>query len=146
LIRSQTSNPFELGLGWAVDLRKSHFIGREALANESLHSPTWSIVGLEIDWHSLEDKYRRVGLVPQVVGRASRTAVPVYLDNRHIGHATSQVFSPILKKYIALASLDKRIASIGKQVDLEITVEHVRRLAQARVVKLPFFNPARKKA
>jgi glycine cleavage system aminomethyltransferase T len=101
---------------------------------------------LEIDWRSLESEYRRVDLVPQVVGRASRAAIPVYLDERHIGQATSQVFSPILKKYIAIASLENRFAYPGKKVNIEITVEHVRRNAQARVVKLPFFNPARKKA
>jgi aminomethyltransferase len=146
LVRSQTSSPFELGLGWTVDLQKKHFIGREDLMSESLRGSSWSIVGLEIDWQSLEDEFNRVGLVPQVVGRASRAAVPVYLEKRYIGHATSQAFSPILKKYIAIASLEKRFASIGKKVNLEITVEHVRRIAQARVVKLPFFNPVRKKA
>ena len=146
LIQSQKSSPFDLSLGWTVDLQKSRFVGREALVMESQQGTSWSIVGLEIDWRSLEDEYRRVDLVPQVVGRASRVATPVYLDKRHIGQATSQVFSPILKKYIAIACLENRFASPGKKVNLEITVEHVRRIAQARVVKLPFFNPVRKKS
>ena len=113
---------------------------------ESSRGHSWSIVGLEIDWLSLEDEFRRVDLVPQVVGRASRVATPVYLNKRHIGQATSQVFSPILKKYIAIASLESHFASPGNKVNLEITVEHIRRTAQARVVKLPFFNPTRKRA
>ena len=32
LIESQTSSPFELDLGWTVDLKKEHFVGRHALA------------------------------------------------------------------------------------------------------------------
>jgi len=146
LIQSQKSSPLELGLGWTVDLQKSQFVGREALVMESSRGHSWSIVGLEIDWLSLEDEFRRVDLVPQVVGRASRVATPVYLNKRHIGQATSQVFSPILKKYIAIASLESHFASPGNKVNLEITVEHIRRTAQARVVKLPFFNPTRKRA
>jgi aminomethyltransferase len=100
---------------------------------------------LEIDWRSLEAEFRRVDLVPQVVGRASRTAIPIYKGDRQIGQATSQAFSPILKKYIAIASLESRFASLGQPVEIEITVEYVRRRAMAQVVKMPFFNPKRKK-
>ena len=31
LIERQTSSPFELDLGWTVNLRKDHFVGKEAL-------------------------------------------------------------------------------------------------------------------
>lgn len=145
LIESQKSSPFELGLGWTVDLQKSHFIGRQALVLEAQRGSTWKLVGLEIDWRSLEAEFRRVDLVPQVVGRASRTAIPIYKGDRQIGQATSQAFSPILKKYIAIASLESRFASLGQPVEIEITVEYVRRRALAQVVKMPFFNPKRKK-
>jgi aminomethyltransferase len=73
-------------------------------------------------------------------------AVPVYKGDHQIGQATSQVFSPVLKRYIAIASLESRYASLGNVLEIEITVEYVRRRAQARVVKMPFLNPARKKA
>jgi aminomethyltransferase len=146
LIESQKSSPFELGLGWTVELHKSHFVGRQALVKEFQKGSPWSIVGLEIDWRSLEAEFTRVDLVPQVVGRASRTPIPVYKGNRHVGQATSQTFSPILKKYIAIASLDSRIAFPGNQVEIEITVEYIRRRAQAQIVPMPFFNPKRKRA
>jgi aminomethyltransferase len=74
-----------------------------------------------------------------------RNAVPVYHRGRHIGQATSLTFSPILKKYIAIASLENHFARPGNEVEMEVTVEFVRRHATARVVKLPFFNPPRKK-
>jgi len=145
LIESQKSSPFELGLGWTVDLQKSQFIGRQALSFEAQRGSPWKLVGLEIDWRSLEAEFRSVDLVPQVVGRASRTAIPIYKGDRQIGQATSQAFSPILKKYIAIASLESRFASLGQPVEIEITVEYVRRRAMAQVVKMPFFNPKRKK-
>ena len=53
---------------------------------------------------------------------------------------------PLLKKYIALAHLRSAWAKPGTELDIEITVEHRRKRAAARVVKKPFFDPARKKA
>jgi aminomethyltransferase len=146
LIPDQTSSPFEIGLGWTVDLRKEAFVGRKALLEEKRRGSPWQLVGLEIDWGSLEVLFGEVDLVPRVAGRASREAVPVYRDGRQVGQATSRAFSPILKKYIALATLESRAAAPGNQVEVEVTVEYSRKRAVARVVELPFFNPPRKRA
>jgi glycine cleavage system aminomethyltransferase T len=64
-----------------VNLEKHAFVGRRALLAEKKSGPQWNLVGLEIDWLSLEREYGRVDLVPQVAGRASRTAVPVYQES-----------------------------------------------------------------
>jgi aminomethyltransferase len=161
LIREQKSSPFELGLRWAVDLSKEGFVGRKALLEEKARGSQWSFVGLEVRWEALEKLFGEAGLTPQVAGRASRLAVPVYAGEAHpsaphtrkmrtrlpqIGQATSHTFSPILKKYIALASLERRHAEIGSRVNFEVTVEYTRVQGEATVVKLPFFNPPRKKA
>jgi aminomethyltransferase len=90
--------------------------------------------------------YGAVGLAPRLAGRASRTAVPVYRDGEQIGQATSSAFSPILKQYIALATLESAHAAIGTRVDLEVTIEYVRHKAAATVVNLPFYDPPWKKA
>jgi aminomethyltransferase len=145
LIPAHNSSPFELGLGWAVDLEKPGFIGRQALLVERQRGPQWGFAGLEADWEALERQFARAGLPPQVAGRASRLAVPVYLGRRQIGQATSQAFSPVLKKYLALATLDSQHLEPGMAVEIEITVEYVRLRVGAKVVKLPFFNPARKR-
>jgi aminomethyltransferase len=129
-----------------VDLNKGGFVGRKALAAEKQRGSHWSLAGVEIDWPALLEEFGRVDLVPQVAGRASRLAVPVYRDGRQIGQATSQAFSPILKRYIAIASLESRHARLGEQVEMEITVEYVRRRVRATIVKLPFFDPPRKRA
>jgi aminomethyltransferase len=145
LIESQKSSPFELGLGWTVDLGKGPFVGRKALVSERQRGSLWSLVGLEIEWSALESEYARVNLAPQVAGRASRTGVPVYRGNQQIGHATSQAFSPILKRYLALATLESRYAQPGALVEMEISIEYVRKRTRARVMKLPFLVLPRRK-
>ena len=100
----------------------------------------------EVDWDSLESLYADVGLPPRLPGMAWRTSVPVYVDSKQVGYATSGSWSPLLKKYIALAHVEARYAKPGTDVAMEITVEHHRRRAAAKVAQLPFFNPERKRA
>ena len=146
LIDSQTSSPFELGLGWTVDLAKDHFVGRDALAAERARGVAWRFVGISVEWESLERLYAEVGLPPRLPTAAWRTSVPIYVDGSQAGYATSGCWSPLLKQYIALAHIPAMHASPGTRVEMEITVEHKRKRAAARIVPTPFFNPQRKKA
>jgi aminomethyltransferase len=146
LIQAQTSSPYELDLAWAVNLKKENFVGRAALAEEAQRGPQWQFVGIEVDWDSLERLYGEVGLAPRLPATPWRTSVPIYAGAEQAGYATSGGWSPLLKKYIALAHLPARVAAPGTVVEMEITVEHRRRRAAARVVKKPFFDPQRKKA
>ena len=52
----------------------------------------------------------------------------------------------LLKKYFALATLEKACMSVGTQVNVEVTVDHRQKSASATVVKLPFYDPPRKRA
>jgi aminomethyltransferase len=146
LIAAQTSSPFELDLRWAVDLAKDNFVGARALAREAREGPQWQFVGLDIEWNALERLYGEVGLAPQLPGIAWRASTPAYAGGRQVGYATSGCWSPLLKQYIALAHLESAWATPGAAVELEVTVEHRRKRAAARVVRKPFFNPARKRA
>lgn len=145
-IPEQKSSPYEIGLGWAVELGKADFIGRRALQAEHAAGAPRSLVGLEVSWRDLEALFGEANLPPQVAGRASRTPVPVYAGGEHIGQATSMVFSPILKKYIALATVRSGYAQVGEELEFEITVEYVRQRARAIVGKTPFYNPPQKRA
>ena len=145
LIESQTSSPYELDLGWTVDLRKPAFIGREALAAEAGREPQWRFVGIEIDWDSLEGLHAEAGLATRVPPTPWRTSVPLYAGDEQVGYATSGGWSPLLKKYIALAHLRAQWAPPGTALEMEVTVEHRRRRAAARAVKKPFFDPERKR-
>ena len=145
LLESQKSTPLELGLGWTVDLGKENFVGREALARQAEAGPEWQLRGLEIDWVSLEQAYGSVGLPPTVPSSAWRTSVPVYGGHGQVGYATSGCWSPLLKKYIALAHLGGTAGALGTSLEMEVTVEHQRLRASATVVETPFFDPPRKR-
>ena len=146
LIDGQTSSPFELDLGWTVNLKKERFVGRDALAAEAAREPQWRFVGVEIDWDSLERLYAEVGLATRLPAQAWRMSVPIYSGAEQAGYATSGGWSPLLKKYIALAHLRAPYFAQGTELEMEITVEHRRKRALARVVKKPFFDPERKRA
>jgi aminomethyltransferase len=144
LIASQTYSPYELGFGRMVHLDKQNFVGRSALAEQAKRGVPRQLVGLEMDWVEIEERYDKFGLTPAAPAQASRVHVPVYLGSRQVGKATSTTWSPLLKKMIALASIDTTHAQPGTRLQMELTVEAVRQKVTATVVKLPFFNPERK--
>ena len=146
LIESQLSSPYELDLGWTVNLDKERFNGRDALVAERARGPAWRFVGVEVEWSSLERLYAEVGLATRLPNATWRMSVPLYADGEQVGYATSSGWSPLLKKYIALAHLRSRWAAPGTPLEMEMTVEHRRKRAAAHVVKKPFFDPPRKRA
>ena len=146
IIEDQKSSPYELGLGWAVALEASNFVGRAALRAERARPPAWRFRGITLDWDSLEDAYAEVRLPPQLPGMTLRDSVPLYAGGRQVGYATSRGWSPTLKTYLGLAHLRAEFAAVGTDLEIEVTVEHQRRRARATVAKTPFLDPERKRA
>ena len=146
LIPSQAYTPYEMGLGRLVSLDKGRFIGQQALREEHRVGAARQVVGLEVDWTEVEAVYDRLGLAPAIAATASRVAVPVYGAGRQVGKATTTTWSPVLKKMIALATVDRPHFAEGTRLQLEVTVEAVRHRVGATVVPTPFFNPKRKTA
>lgn len=145
-IEAQKSSPFELGLDWTVALDKpGYFVGRRALEREKKEGSAWKLMGLEVNWEAMERIYKSVGLPPQIPGLAIRGSLPIMVGNVQVGYASTSSWSPLLKKYIALAHLQKPYYEVGTDVRMEITVEHHRQHALAKVVKLPFYEPEWKK-
>jgi len=145
-IEAQKSSPYELGLDWTVALDKpGYFVGRRALEREKRAGSAWKLVGLEIEWNGMERLFGDVGLPPQIPGMAIRASLPVFVGGAQVGYASTSSWSPLLKKYIALAHLQKPYYEAGTNVRMEVTVEHHRRHAPAKVVKLPFYEPDWKK-
>src|SRR2546427_1779465 len=144
LIASQKYSPYELGFGKMVYLEKENFVGRSALAEAQKQGVPRQLVGVEIDWTEVEARYEKFGLTPAAPTQASRVHVPVYLGEKQVGKATSTTWSPLLKKMIALASVDTEHSKIDTKLQMEITIEAMRQRVTARVVKMPFFSPARK--
>ena len=146
LIDQRKSSPFEINLGWAVAAGKGPFNGRSALATERKRGAAWGFVGLTIDWEAFERLFAAHHLPPQISNIPWRVSVPVYIGGSQVGYATSGCWSPILKKPLALAHLERPHFASGTSVEIEVTVEHQRKRAAARVTELPFFDPERKKA
>jgi len=144
LVPSQKYSPYELGFGRLVHLEKENFVGKHALVRQHEKGVPRQLVGLELNWTEVEERYEKFGLTPAAPSQASRVHVPVYLGNRQIGKATSTTWSPLLKKMIALASVESRHSQPGNRLEMEITIEAVRQKVHATVVKLPFFSPKRK--
>ena len=149
LIPEQKYSPYELGFGKMVHLDKENFVGKSALVQQNKAQQQNSgvarhLVGLEMDWVEIEERYEKFGLTPAAPSQASRVHVPVYLGNKQVGKATTTTWSPLLKKMIALASVDTAHSRPGTRLQMEITIEAVRQKVTATVAKLPFFNPERK--
>ena len=131
----------------ATRRRSSPSSSRGCSWSERRNGSEWSFVGLEYDWDGYEALYSRFGLPPQVPSGAWRDAVPVYdRSARQIGQATSGTWSPMLKKNLALATLRQGHAEPGTRVSIEVTVEYERHKIEAKVVRIPFFDPPRKRA
>jgi len=146
LIHSQLYTPYEMGLGRLVSLDKARFIGQRALRAEYGKGHRRQVVGLDLDWTEIERLYEGAGLPPAVGATASRVAVPVYRGGRQIGRATTTTWSPVLKRMLALATIDLPHYAEGTVVQVEVTIEAVRHKVGAKVVRTPFFNPPRKTA
>lgn len=142
----QKYSPYEIGLGWTVDLNKEHFVGRKALLEEKAQGSPRQIVGLEIDLPAYESLYHDVSLPPQFPAAAWRGVVPLYRNGLQVGHATTGAWSPALKKYIALATVRQDCTRPGSTLNMEVLIEYSRRTTPVNVVPLPFYDPPRKRA
>lgn len=115
---SESIDPYQAGLGWAVKLEKGDFIGREALLKFK-DAP----------------RARRVGL--QIEGRkAAREGCIVLAGNHSVGMVTSGSFAPTLEKSIAMAYVSPECATPG--TDLVVDIRGA--ATPAQVVPLPFYR------
>jgi glycine cleavage system aminomethyltransferase T len=120
------NNPFEVGLGWLVDLdQKADFIGKEALRRIKTEGVRRKLLGVEIAGDPIE---------------MNMTRWPVTHDGRQVGFVTSALYSPRLKKNIGYAMLPSELASFG--TELVVAVPQVGE-RQAVVVRKPFVDPTK---
>ena len=121
------TNPFELGFDRLVNLgTDNNFIGKEALKKIKDNGITRKQVGIEIDCKPL--------------GGPNTTFWELKKDNINIGKVTSAVYSPRLKKNIALAMVSVEQSEIGN----EFQVTTNQGLFNCIVVEKPFYDPKKK--
>ncbi|WP_084027020.1 glycine cleavage system aminomethyltransferase GcvT [Acholeplasma granularum] len=98
----ETINPFEAGLGFAVDFTKTDFFARNILINQK-DTLTRKSVALE-----LIDK------------NIARSGYEVFFEGTKIGFITTGYLSPTTKKALAFALIDINYAKLGSTVDIMI--------------------------
>ena len=121
------TNPFELGFDRLVSLDNDiNFIGKEALTKIKKNGIKRKQVGLIIDCKPLEGP--------------NTTFWPIEDKGNKIGKVTSAVYSPRLKKNIALAMVNVENSEIG--TDLEVLTHQGKFFA--KIVEIPFYDPKKK--
>lgn len=108
----ETTQPYEAGLGWAVKMEKEGgFFGREALNK----TPGRKLIGLTLEGQNIP-----------------RSHYKVVSNGQEAGEVTSGVFSPTLKKGIALAYVKTEF------LDKPLAVDIRGKAVPAQVTKLPW--------
>jgi aminomethyltransferase len=146
LIDAQRYSPFELGLDWTVAMDKGPFVGRKALREELKRGVARRVVGIEIDWTVASKLFADLGLPPTPPSDSWKTKVPIYAGRRQVGWGTSGCWSPILKRYVGIATLRSAYSTVGTPLEIEVEVEWERRRTPARVVERPFYDPSHRKS
>jgi len=150
LFEVQTISPLELGVGWMCKLDGDFFVGRDALIKEKANGTSrWNTVGIELDVTYIEKYFREFAMPLHLPERSWSGPVPVYADeaqNILIGRGTSGMWSPLLKKYIVIARIPPRYARLGSRFFIEEVIEAKAFSIPVTVVKMPFFDPPRKRA
>ncbi|MHB8460291.1 MAG: aminomethyltransferase family protein [Candidatus Limnocylindrales bacterium] len=145
------STPIELGLGWMfrnLEADDRPFIGRDAIRREIAgRTSRWKLSGLVVDWREYDRIYAEAGLIPPKDHTPVQDEYFIYDDDlAQIGYATSQMYSPILQRHIALARVPLNLSAPGSRVKLEIGLNHRYEYFDAHVARLPLFNPPRRTA
>ena len=118
---------YEAGLGFAVDLNKAKFVGREALQRNS-KAPRRVLKGLKFKGHE-----------------APIHGDPVMVGRRNIGVVTSATISPEFDCAIAMARLSIEHATSGGLIETGKLDGHGKRLT-AEICDIPFVDPTRSRA
>ncbi|MET1232890.1 MAG: aminomethyltransferase family protein [Candidatus Limnocylindrales bacterium] len=148
---AQRTTPVELGLGWmlrGLDSDGRPFIGRDAIRRELADKTSrWKLTGLVVDWRDYDRIYDDAGLIPPKDHTPIQDEYYIYDDDlNQLGYATSQMYSPMLQRHIALARVPLDLATPGSRVKLERAVNHRYEYFDAHVARLPLFNPERRTA
>ena len=121
------TNPFELGLDRLINLDSEvNFIGKDALKKIKQDGVKRKQVGLELDCESLKGP--------------NTTFWSIYKNGKNVGKITSAVYSPRLKKNIALAMIEVNHSEIGNTLKVSINDAEINCI----IVEKPFYDPKKK--
>lgn len=127
-------SPYEVGLGWVVDLDKGHFTGRKALRAEAARPPTRRLTKLVVDGN-------------KPVGEA-------FIYDRKNGTPVGEVkcwtWSPILKANLALADIEldggRLPPRLWARIDYQRELKWHSTWAECHPRSKPFYTPDHRSA
>jgi aminomethyltransferase len=119
---SESTNPLEADLEFAVNLKDRQFIGSDALNGVKAIGLAKKRVGIEVDGK-----------------RPPREGYAMYAEGEKVGQLTSGAMSPTLQKGIGMGYVPVALSAPGTEfeIDLRGTRE------KARVIKMPFYQRAK---
>ena len=121
------TNPFEVGLDRLVSFDTDiDYVGKEALKKIKTEGIKRKQIGLILDCDPLKGP--------------NTTFWEIIKDNKIIGKVTSAVYSPRLKKNIALAIISIGESKIGNIIDVKTSSSVIK----GTIVEKPFFDPKKK--
>ena len=121
------TNPFEVGLDRLVSFDTDiDYVGKEALK--------------KIKTEGIKRKQIRLILDCDPLKGPNTTFWEIIKDNKIIGKVTSAVYSPRLKKNIALAIISIEESKIGNIIDVKTSGSVIK----GTIVEKPFFDPKKK--
>ena len=124
------NNPFEVRLGWQVDLNKGDFIGKDALVRIKEEGVQQRLVGL------------KVGGEPIVWYNEDFYLVKDGNSGDDVGYVTSAFWSPTLESNIALAVMPRSHWRRGTHMKVQLPKDGI---VDAEVVRVPFVDPTKER-
>ena len=122
------NNPFEVRLGWQVDLSKDDFVGKEALAKIKEERVQQRLVGLKVGGEPISWYNENFYLVKDSD------------SGDDVGYVTSAFWSPSMGSNIAFAVMPRSHWRQGTGVKVELPADGI---VDAEVVRVPFFDPTK---
>jgi len=123
-------SPYEVGLGWIIDLDKGHFTGRAALRAESSRPPRRRMTRLVVDGN------KPAGHAFVYAGR----------NGKLCGEIKCATWSPILKANIALADIEymhgRLPPKLSAKIDYQRELKWHTAWADCQPQSKPFYSPA----
>ena len=117
-----STSPIEAGLGWITKFNGHHFVDKDFLLMQQQEG--------------VERKLRGFEMIDRGIPRHDYELTDQ--DGNVIGRVTSGTMSPVLNKGIGMGYVHKAYSAIGTEVYINVR----NKLLKAKIVKLPFINPA----
>jgi aminomethyltransferase len=116
---NKSTNPFEAGLGWLVEMDNGDFIGRSALLEAKRQGVKRKLVGFRMTGRGI-----------------ARSGYKIIKSDQEVGHVTSGGYAPTLNANLGFGYVPIELAGIGTEIEIMIRNKPV----AAQVVNRQFYK------